>query len=65
MKELTQAQLLTLAKSALESQADNLASRYNKPTAEVGKREIIEKIRTCFDKIDWIDAELERIRKGN
>ena len=64
MKELSQLQVLTLAKSALEAKADNLASHYGN-YADMTKRDIINKIRTCFDEIDWIDSEIERIRKEN
>lgn len=63
MKELSNLQLLNLAKTALEDKADRLATRYGKP--DTSKRQVVEKIRECFDQIDWIDSEIDRIHKGN
>ena len=66
MKELSQLQLLSLAKEALANKADTLVSRYLKPFGcGMSKREIITATSVCFEQIDWIDSEIERIRKEN
>ena len=61
MKELTQLQLLTLAKQALQNKCDTIVSMYGKP--ERTREEVICKASETLEYIAWVNAEIERLGK--